>query len=641
MRRIVAVGIGSVLLAGTVAGVSVAAAGTHDGPVATGPMSDYAAAAVEFHVPEPLLLAYSYTVSGWDRHVGTPSADGGYGPMHLTSPDAVQPAGKGGTIPQREAELRADPARNTLARAAALLHLPESTLKTDVTANIRGGAALLAADAGAGHVPLPDALSDWYSPIAHPQQGPDDPGLANSVFSTLRTGVTPTPGTGSAMRLAPQPGIVTPKPPVNPVQPPKPECPSGLDCRFVPAAYAWDNKADPNDYGNYDPAHRPDDGNRIRYIVIHDTEGSYDGTVSWFQDPKAYTSAHYVVRSRDGAVTQMVRTGDLAWHAGNWNMNMRSVGIELEGRAVTGNTDYTDQMYRSAAALVRYLADRYDIPLDRAHILGHEDVANDNAYPASHWDPGPFFDWTRFMSLVRGRDTDADTPDAVDTADAGDAPGAPASLVKPAPDLVRIAPDHAGNRRPLHYCPGGGQPCQDVPAQPSNFAFLRTGPSDDAPLITNPVTKGGTDDIADWSDKAVAGRRYAIAGRQGSWTAVWYAGQKAWLHTADTRPAAGFAVTTTGTAPVPVFTLAVPDPSEYPAGVPSAGDPTPVKPLFTVPAGQRYQLLGRAQAAYYYARFDESNVAGNHTVVRGGTTYYLISLNHRLGYVRATDVTAG
>ena len=46
----------------------------------------------------------------------------------------------------------------------------------------------------------------------------------------------------------------------------EPECPGGLVCRFVPAAYAQTDRAGPNAYGNYDRAERPDDGDDIRYI---------------------------------------------------------------------------------------------------------------------------------------------------------------------------------------------------------------------------------------------------------------------------------------------------------------------------------------------------------------------------------------
>jgi N-acetyl-anhydromuramyl-L-alanine amidase AmpD len=59
-------------------------------------------------------------------------------------------------------------------------------------------------------------------------------------------------------------------------------------------------------------------------------------------------------------------------------------------------------MYRSLARLTRYLADRYDIPLDREHIIGHDQVPGPTAVfqPGMHWDPGRYFAWAHFMALV-------------------------------------------------------------------------------------------------------------------------------------------------------------------------------------------------------------------------------------------------
>ena len=57
----------------------------------------------------------------------------------------------------------------------------------------------------------------------------------------------------------------------------------------------------------------------ITTVVIHVTQGSYAGTVSWFQNPSAGVSAHYVVKSSNGEVTQMVREGDTAYHARSAN----------------------------------------------------------------------------------------------------------------------------------------------------------------------------------------------------------------------------------------------------------------------------------------------------------------------------------
>ena len=56
------------------------------------------------------------------------------------------------------------------------------------------------------------------------------------------------------------------------------ECPPGLHCQFLPAAYAQ-NSASPFDYGNYDLADRPADGLNVRYVVVHDSEEPYGPTL--------------------------------------------------------------------------------------------------------------------------------------------------------------------------------------------------------------------------------------------------------------------------------------------------------------------------------------------------------------------------
>ena len=70
----------------------------------------------------------------------------------------------------------------------------------------------------------------------------------------------------------------------------------------------------------------------------------------------------------------MCRCKDVAWHAGNWYVNAKSIGMEHEGFLTEPDAWYTEAMYRSSARLVKYLADKYDIPLDRQHILGHDNV---------------------------------------------------------------------------------------------------------------------------------------------------------------------------------------------------------------------------------------------------------------------------
>jgi N-acetyl-anhydromuramyl-L-alanine amidase AmpD len=134
-------------------------------------------------------------------------------------------------------------------------------------------------------------------------------------------------------------------------------------------------------------------GNKIAYIVIHATDGRYAGALAWFRDPRAGLSAHYVIRASDGEIAQAVTEADTAFHVRGFNR--QSIGIEHEFDPSSG-IGYTQAAYRSSATLVCAIARRYGIPLDRSHIIGHNEAPN-----TDHSDPGPTWDWTYYMSLVR------------------------------------------------------------------------------------------------------------------------------------------------------------------------------------------------------------------------------------------------
>lgn len=68
-------------------------------------------------------------------------------------------------------------------------------------------------------------------------------------------------------------------------------------------------------------------GRRINKVVIHHNAGdlTVEGCYSVWQTRQA--SAHYQVQS-NGVIGQLVWDRDTAWHAGNWNANLTSIGIE-------------------------------------------------------------------------------------------------------------------------------------------------------------------------------------------------------------------------------------------------------------------------------------------------------------------------
>jgi hypothetical protein len=155
-----------------------------------------------------------------------------------------------------------------------------------------------------------------------------------------------------------------------------------LGARWTPASEA-----------NFRWADRPDDY-LIDRVVVHVTQGGYASAVKVFQDPAHQAAAHYIVR-RDGRITQMIRELDVAYHAGNRQYNERSVGIEHEG-FVERRSSFTDAMYAASARLTAGVCGRYGIPVDREHIIGHVEVPG-----TDHTDPGPYWDWDRYMGLVR------------------------------------------------------------------------------------------------------------------------------------------------------------------------------------------------------------------------------------------------
>nr|WP_223187491.1 N-acetylmuramoyl-L-alanine amidase [Streptomyces sp. CBMA29] len=132
----------------------------------------------------------------------------------------------------------------------------------------------------------------------------------------------------------------------------------------------------------------------IDLVVIHVTQASFTNAIGIFQSPSHAVSAHYVVRSGDGEIAQCVREHDIAWHAGNWGYNTRSIGIEHEGW-VGQPAYFTSAMYSASAALTAAICDRYGIPKDRDHIIGHYQVPG-----TDHTDPGANWDWPRYLALV-------------------------------------------------------------------------------------------------------------------------------------------------------------------------------------------------------------------------------------------------
>ena len=161
----------------------------------------------------------------------------------------------------------------------------------------------------------------------------------------------------------------------------------------------------------------------VSAVAIHYTEGTYAGCISWFQNCESEVSAHYVIRSYDGQVAQMVREKDKAWHIGV--ANGYTIGIEHEAYGDIISF-FTEAMYGSSADLVRNICSRYEVinsyrtfctdtlddgtALDSGvHNLGGEgaclQIRGHQHYPQqTHTDPGPYWNWNYYYRLINDYD---------------------------------------------------------------------------------------------------------------------------------------------------------------------------------------------------------------------------------------------
>jgi len=308
-------------------------------------------------VPVPVIEATAYVNTRWEW-ITTPQHNHGVGPMDV--------------LPSQ------------MALASSLSGHTQAAIANDLAANLDAGAALMA------HYHTSGAdLNSWSAAVATTQGS----FVASQIYAVLRSGATRTTSTGETITLAPQstsPGSTSGAASLATTAcSPSPDY-GGTAC--------WT----PADSSNYTVANRGHDY-PIDMIVIHDIEGSYGSAIQDFQTPNYGASAHYVV-SFAGDVTQMVREKDVAWHAGNWDYNTRAIGIEHEGY-VAYNL-YTTAEYNASAAIAASICSRYGVPMDRTHVIGHNEVPDPNnpgPFGGSdhHTDPGPYWDWTYYMAQAQ------------------------------------------------------------------------------------------------------------------------------------------------------------------------------------------------------------------------------------------------
>lgn len=116
--------------------------------------------------------------------------------------------------------------------------------------------------------------------------------------------------------------------------------------------------------------------NEIDRIVIHHNAGTNDDAArrTWYVSTGIGTSAHYQVTP--DKIWGCVGENYVAYHAGDYSMNQRSIGIEHLNDKGEPEWTIAEGTYENSAKLIAEICERNNIPIDREHIIGHKEVAS-------------------------------------------------------------------------------------------------------------------------------------------------------------------------------------------------------------------------------------------------------------------------
>lgn len=147
-------------------------------------------------------------------------------------------------------------------------------------------------------------------------------------------------------------------------------------------------------------------GYSIIAIVNHITDGLMPGTLNWMLSTESKVSAHYLV-TKTGRIIQMVADEDTAYAVGNVNQptwtlydgsNPNNYTLSIEHEALSGE-GLTEAQYQSTMALHWQLISKWQIPIDRNHIIGHYVLDSINRLN----DPGANFPWEQLMADLQNK----------------------------------------------------------------------------------------------------------------------------------------------------------------------------------------------------------------------------------------------
>lgn len=127
----------------------------------------------------------------------------------------------------------------------------------------------------------------------------------------------------------------------------------------------------------------------IDHLLIHysATLASAANNATYFsRNERQGASAHLFVDDISEEIYQSVRFEDTAWHAGNWAMNCRSIGIEV----ISAGEDFSQVERDKLKWLVGMLMEKYGIP--ESNVIRHYDVTGKRC-------PAPYIDASKWSAL--------------------------------------------------------------------------------------------------------------------------------------------------------------------------------------------------------------------------------------------------
>lgn len=153
--------------------------------------------------------------------------------------------------------------------------------------------------------------------------------------------------------------------------------------------------ADPTNI--YDPANHGGIPNKPRGLVLHtpqEPSDDYESTPVYFSQPNRSASTHFysdndgdlfqLVPEHFGAIANGLRNKPRpAWADPNTSLNWQTLSIEIEGYAATIGQTLTARQRATVVAWIVDCAQRHAIPIDRAHVIGHYEVADNRSDPGT------------------------------------------------------------------------------------------------------------------------------------------------------------------------------------------------------------------------------------------------------------------